>query len=114
MELATKLVFFKFDKLCMRKSTEYLRGGRLGPLMANVFMEFLEQQVFVRVPKQYYCVFLFTLRNIKKLSMSELFLPLIRGNNNNILLFLDVLVDNFPSYLVNYCILKAYTYRVIY
>ena len=53
MELATKSVSFSFYDTVYREVDSILMGRPLGPLLCNVFVGFLEQQLFDKVYKPY-------------------------------------------------------------
>ena len=53
MEWATKLVSFSINNITYWKIDKITIGSPLSPVIANVFVGFLEQQPFDKVPKPY-------------------------------------------------------------
>ena len=53
MELATKSVSFNFNDTMYRRVDGISMGSRLGPLLVNVFVGVLEQQLYEKVHKPY-------------------------------------------------------------
>ena len=113
IEMATKFVSFSFDNIMYKQVDRISMGNSWGPLMDNVFVGFLEQQLFDKVPKQYCYVrsindtfACFSSRD-KALQFYQCLNNLhpslsftMEEKNNNMLPFLDVVVEKYPSSFV--------------
>ena len=108
MELATKSISFSFNDTVYWQVDGITIGSPLGSFMANVFVGFLEQQLFGKVHKPYYVRYLDdtfacfpscngALKFFPRLNNLHPSLTFTMEEENNLLPFLNMLVEKYPS-----------------